>query len=128
MSKKLFFSLDKKRQFLLNENTPVLEGDFVIKGTDGEKLNVDVNSINKLEISKEEANAWLKDQLKTVMGQLKTGLKETLFNSSPKKKDANESEQFIRLALKPLRQSDSETSLTSLSAEAIADSFSSSPR
>ena len=92
MSKKLFISVDKKRHFLLYENTPVLEGDFVIKGTDGEKLNVDVKSINKFEISKEEANAWLKDQLKTVMGQLKTGLKETLFNSSPKKDDANESD------------------------------------
>lgn len=93
VQKKLFFNEDKSRQFLIQEDLLVPKGNLKITAINGEELYVNPESAKEFEISKKEANVWLQEQFKVAIGQLKTGLKETLFHSSSENNDTNESNQ-----------------------------------
>ena len=92
-SSTLWTDISKTRYFLIPDDISLPNGDFLIRTTTGKKCQVDLEAVKEFEITKEEANAWLKDQFKTVMGQLKTGLKASLFSSSSQNDSVNENKQ-----------------------------------
>ena len=93
LDKTLWSDENKTRHFLIQDNIHLPLADFEIHTATGRTRKVDPEAIKEFEISKEEANAWLKDQFKTVMGQLKTGLKASLFSSSSQNDSVNENKQ-----------------------------------
>jgi len=80
----LWFSMGKTRQFLISDAETLPQGDLIIQTRIGRKLAVDSESVNPFEVSDEEANAWLKEQLQNVTRQLSENLRAA-FSRSPRR-------------------------------------------
>jgi hypothetical protein len=70
----IWSDVNKSRQFLIPETEQLPPGDFLLRTAAGREMRVDPAAVAKFEITAEEANAWLKDQLGDVLKNLRSGL------------------------------------------------------
>jgi len=93
IDKTLWSDENNTRQFIIPDKLHPSNGYYVIRTATDKIQQVIIEDIKEFEVTKEEANAWLKGQFKSVMGQLKAGLKKSFFNSSPENDNTNKSKQ-----------------------------------
>ena len=65
-------SADRSRYFLFREIDDFAVGDYVLTTSTGRQQSVDPAALTPYEITRDEAEAWLKAQLGDVLGELRT--------------------------------------------------------
>ena len=74
MTNTLWSDVTRARHFLIPDSVKAPSGDFVLRTVVGRQMEVDEKAVLQYEVSREEAEAWLKAQF----GQLLDGAKESV--------------------------------------------------
>lgn len=93
-SSTLWSGENRTRHFLIPDGINIRSGDFEIRTVFGESKLVDASQLTLLEVDREEAKQWVKDQLGGVFDELKEGLasrfeETSAANDTSSKEDGN---------------------------------------
>jgi len=70
----IWFSVDRSRYFLVLDTQHLVVGDYILTTWCGRQQTVDPTALAPYEITRDEAEAWLKAQLGDVLGELRNNL------------------------------------------------------
>lgn len=88
--KTLWSDSEKKRHFLIPDSLQLPPGEYQLRTPTGKKRFVDPDALKNFEVSEEEADTWLKEELGDVMRQLGAGLRNTFYGKSHQHQEKNE--------------------------------------
>jgi len=71
MTKRLWSNAERNRHFIVPGGNDLRDGNFEIKTVFGESKHISEESILRFEVTREEAKAWIKDELNGVFDEVK---------------------------------------------------------
>ena len=91
MASTLWSNSSRTRHFLIPDDVSITSGDFEIRTVFGESKSVDADQLTLLEVDREQAKQWVKDQLGGVFDELKEGLASRFEESEQRDGDSSAS-------------------------------------